>query len=1020
MNLSGSTAQSQNQNQAALDSSQFFEKQRGSFFRRVDWISFFITFLISFAVYTYTLAPTVTLEDSGELAVASDYLGVPHPPGYPIWTLLTWFFQWIFDFVKYNGHPNPAWGVGLCSAFFGALACGIVALLVSRSAADMMRSIERFTRMIGTDTESIICSVSAISAGLLFAFSPVLWSQSVIVEVYSLNAFFLMITLLTFYMWMERKNEYKYLWSSCFLFGLGLTNHQSLMFLGLGMAIGVLVVDWRLFRDFSIVALCLLAMLIINRMAAEGGRTDWTWYAGPSQTGFWFWNAYLIIVPILAIFILPNGKVVGISFLLLELGVAFYLLMPLASEQNPPINWGYPRTWEGFMHAITRGQYERIDPVQNFKQILGDPFLFIRQINAIVLTPKDYCSVVAQYTLPISLTALIPFFFIGKISAKTRKWVITSLISFLSMTLIFIIFQNPKFDIQTLFIMRVQYIQAHAIFAIWIGYGLCFGLVYMDVLSRGTKAILWAGIALILALPLVPIWRNAYDEHFIEMLGGCEQNGHSFGWQFGNWELQGVQGIEEDLRCWYSPAEFEEIWSAYPTPGYPEPMGTNAVFFGGTDPGRFVPTYMIYSAKVRSDVYLITQNALADNTYMNVMRDLMGNDIWIPSQRDSNIAFRQYVEDVQNGRVPPGAAITMQDGRVSVQGVAGVMMINGILAKMIFEENKHKSPFYVEESYVIPWMYAYMEPHGLILKLNPEPIPFIPPETVENDTKFWAWYTKFLLDDPRFDRDVVARKTFSKLRSAIAGLYASRQMMAEAENAFRQSIQLYPLSPEANFRLAEMLMQQRRFDDAYSIIDSFLEEDPGNDKVEEFRNQISQIKETDIKRNLLEKEINSGQIDIMRALELADIYRAMNMNPQFEQLTGQILQQPDLPPQVCLQIAQLYQMANRVDLLKNALAVYTARDPGNYRGWIDLAAVQSVMKEYANAVASLQQAIKVGGAQAVAVIQGDQRLTALHSNPEFRKIIPVVGIPQAGMQPPGLAPVPGQGQPVQSLPFKGF
>ena len=69
----------------------------------------------------------------------------------------------------------------------------------------------------------------------------------------------------------------------------------------------------------------------------------------------------------------------------------------------------------------------------------------------------------------------------------------------------------------------------------------------------------------------------------------------------------------------------------------------NAIFFGGTDPGRFVPTYMIYSAKVRPDIYLITQNALADNTYMNVMRDLYGEQIWIPTGKDSSNAFSQYI-----------------------------------------------------------------------------------------------------------------------------------------------------------------------------------------------------------------------------------------------------------------------------------------------------------------------------------------------------------------------------------------
>ena len=37
-------------------------------------------------------APDVTLEDSGELSVGSYYAGVPHPPGYPVWTLYTWLF----------------------------------------------------------------------------------------------------------------------------------------------------------------------------------------------------------------------------------------------------------------------------------------------------------------------------------------------------------------------------------------------------------------------------------------------------------------------------------------------------------------------------------------------------------------------------------------------------------------------------------------------------------------------------------------------------------------------------------------------------------------------------------------------------------------------------------------------------------------------------------------------------------------------------------------------------------------
>ena len=65
---------------------------------------------------------------------------------------------------------------------------------------------------------------------------------------------------------------------------------------------------------------------------------------------------------------------------------------------------------------------------------------------------------------------------------------------------------------------------------------------------------------------------------------------------------------------------------------YPE-MTRDAILYGGTDPGRFCPTYMIFcesfippSCKPRDpnfdrrDVYIITQNALADGTYLEYIR----------------------------------------------------------------------------------------------------------------------------------------------------------------------------------------------------------------------------------------------------------------------------------------------------------------------------------------------------------------------------------------------------------------
>src|SRR5205085_3355083 len=150
-------------------------------FRGVDWLAFAITCIISFAGYIYTLAPDLTLQDSGELATGSFYAGVPHPPGYPVWTIYTWFFTRIIPF------SNVAFRVGISSAFAGALACGLITLMVSRGSSMFIESIAEF-KGIERRVENWICLVSGLVAGLLMAFNAFMWSQSIIVEVYSLTS----------------------------------------------------------------------------------------------------------------------------------------------------------------------------------------------------------------------------------------------------------------------------------------------------------------------------------------------------------------------------------------------------------------------------------------------------------------------------------------------------------------------------------------------------------------------------------------------------------------------------------------------------------------------------------------------------------------------------------------------------------------------------------------------------------------------------------------------------------------
>lgn len=140
-------------------------------YEKADWLAFVVTTAAALIVYLFTLTPDVSLGFSGIFSTAAMYGGVPHSPGYP---LAVW---WQGLFVHLLPLSNIAWRVAVSSAVAGALACGLIGLLVSRFGKDLIGGVD-------SNRVRIVCGVVA---GSVFGFNGAFWGSAVIADVWTLS-----------------------------------------------------------------------------------------------------------------------------------------------------------------------------------------------------------------------------------------------------------------------------------------------------------------------------------------------------------------------------------------------------------------------------------------------------------------------------------------------------------------------------------------------------------------------------------------------------------------------------------------------------------------------------------------------------------------------------------------------------------------------------------------------------------------------------------------------------------------
>lgn len=325
--------------------------------------------------------------------------------------------------------------------------------------------------------------------------------------------------------------------------------------------------------------------------------------------------------------------------------------------------------------------------------------------------------------------------------------------------------------------------------------------------------------------------------------------------------------ISESIGAYIQFHNWDSKWLHYFGSNIIDSIPSSSVYFGGTDPGRYIISALVESQRAGRPFFILTQNQLVDSAYLEYLRAMYGRKIYIPTTNDFQKAFDDYLEDAQKrlraGDMKPGENITTNsEGHAQARGDVSVMEINALLAKVILDRNPTRD-FYIEESFALDWMYPQLSPHGLIMQLHHDRLSGLDRRTIEKDMDYWKRLTgKALGDgvsemtsirplcdfcekvylrkdlasfkgDPAYAKNEEAQKTFSKLRSSIAGLYVWRaehamsdderdSMRKAADTAFRQAFLLCPYSPEVIYRYTRFLVELNRPNDALVISETCL------------------------------------------------------------------------------------------------------------------------------------------------------------------------------------------------------
>jgi hypothetical protein len=510
----------------------------------------------SWLVYLRTVAPTVSFWDCGEFIAAAHSLGVPHPPGAPLYLLLGRIFSMI-PIIE---------DVGLRVNLISTLAGALTALLT-------YLSILRFIREFSPEPSTLWSAVfgSAIGASAL-AFSDSFWFNSVEAEVYAPSLLFTAAVIYLILIWSERHrntSSARYLLLIAYLLGLAIGVHLLSL---LAIPAVVLVVYFRTY-EFSWPTLLLAlasggALILAIDPALVKGLPELM-----NRFGGWILPAIIIALALLLWYSARRSHTKLFlslaAILLVTIGYTTYLTVFIRSHLNPRLDENDPETLPRLTSYLTREQYDSEDVISQifhrkadfwgyqvremYVRYLGWQFIG-RMRNA--ASQRETFQFHGLWGLPF-LVGLVGLWHHFRNDPR-RAFVV--LVLFLMTGLAIVVYLNQPLGQPRE--RDYSYVGSFFAFAIWIGIG-AHALLQSALAQRRAKTycVAFAVIFLIIALPINLLAHNyhAHDrsgnyaahDYAYNVLQTCGPNAILFtngdNDTFPLWFQQEVNGLRRDV-----------------------------------------------------------------------------------------------------------------------------------------------------------------------------------------------------------------------------------------------------------------------------------------------------------------------------------------------------------------------------------------------------------------------------------------------------------------------------------------